>query len=472
MAAGLVRKGVHVMSQAFSGGRTRLTLAAVFTATLLTVGSFAACTKKRIAPPPADAYGALEPVSEELVFDVFFDATLSMKGFVSTLTTSSYQVVVPLLERGVIEGWKGGRANFNKFGDDIAPLPGRQYLEASRPAFYADSKYNRKTLIERVIDKAAHDHLTVIVTDLFQTNADINQLSEKLKQKFIANNLSIGIYAIRSQFEGLVYDVGPDAHSFKYTSGKPETERPFYLLAFGKHTDISHYFDVLDRAGLSAIAEKHSLILSRYLNSKYIPFSRTKLKTADRISEISASNLLTGRFDDDRVKAFKLTKSKPAARFSSELPCDSLVKIAMEYGNDLTAEVTAWKGEDKGGKELVRTESPQAQKALSVTAKLLPELPPYNKVHLEATIDTSNFPAPGVYQYRILLRPNRFVLPGWVSLWNMRDEEVKRWYRAPSEFNGAKTYNLENFLGTLQGAVLSTTQPKLGDIYCYIRVDK
>ena len=439
---------------------------------ILAVAALSACTNKRSPPPPDDALGRIDPVSDSVKVDLFFDATLSMKGFVLTQTTSSYQLIVPLLERGVIEGWKGGQISFFKFGDDIAPLPGRQYLEAIKPSFYSDSKYNRKTLIESVIDRSSQDRLTVIVTDLFQTNADINQLSEKLKQKFIANNLAIGIYAIRSQFDGPIYDVGSDAYSFRYTSGKPETERPFYLLAFGKHADISKYFEVLDKAGLSGIVERHSLIFSRHLASRYISFSRAKMKTADRISEISASNLLTARFDDDRVKAFKLAKSRPEAKFSTELPCDSLVKNVMEYGNDLTAEVTAWKGEDKGGKELIQIESPQAQKALSVTAKLLPEQPPYTKLHLGGSIKPSDFPGPGIYQYRILLRPNRFMLPGWVSLWNMRDEEVKRWYRTPADFNGAKTYNLENFLGTLQGAVLSTTQPKLGDIYCYIRVDK
>jgi hypothetical protein len=430
------------------------------------------CGVKRSPPPPQDAYSKVGTVSEGLSVDLFFDATLSMQGFVTTQTTSGYQVTVPLLERGVIEGWKDGQVTFYKFGDDIAPLPGRQYLDAVKTIFYADSKYNRRTLIERVIDRADPEHLTVIVTDLFQTNADINQLSEKLKQKFIAHDLSIGLYAIRSQFAGPIYDVGPDAYSFKYTSTKPENERPFYLLAFGKHADIAHYFEVLDSAGLSAIGEKHTLIFSRYVTSQFPSFARAKLKVADRISEISASNLLARQYDDDRIKAFKLSKSKPAAKFTAELTCDSLVKNVMEYENDLTAEISAWKSEDKGGKELSQVESPQAVKAFQVTAKLLPDQPPFSQLQIAANISITDFPATGTYLYRILIRPRHFLLPSWVSIWNMRDEEVKRWHQHPPDFNGAKTYNLENFLGTLQGAVLSTTPPKLGDFYCYIRVDK
>lgn len=431
-----------------------------------------ACSKKRSPPPAEDMNDRIGSASDSLNIDLFLDATLSMKGFVLTETGSSYQSTIPLLERGAIEGWKQSQVNFFKFGDDIAPLPARQYLEAVKGSFYADSKYNRKTLIERVIDRAAQDHLTVIVTDLFQTNADINQLSEKLKGKFIANNLSIGVYGIRSQFAGLIHDVGPDAYSFSYESTKPETERPFYLLVFGRHADIAHYFEVLDGAGLNAIAERHALIFSRYLTSKHTSFSRAKLKIANRISEISTSNLLTAHFDDERVKAFKLSKSRPTARFSSELASDSLLKNVMEYGNNLTAEISAWKGEDHGGKELVQVENPQAKKALHVVAKLLPEQPPYNKLQLDVDISVADLPAIGVYQYRVLLRPKQFALPSWVSAWNMRDEEVKRWHLHPPDFNGAKTYNLENFLGTLHGAVLSATQPKVGDVYFYIRVDK
>jgi hypothetical protein len=228
---------------------------------------------------------------------------------------------------------------------------------------------------------------------------------------------------------------------------------------------------MLERAGLSAIGERHALILSRYLSSQYISFARAKLKSADRISEISTTNLLTGRFDDERVKAFKLSKSKPTAKFITEVSCESLLKDVVEYENELATDVTAWVGEDKGGKELVQTESPQARHAINVAARLLPDKAPYNKLQIEATINTADIPIAGLYQYRIRLRPNQFSLPEWVSMWNMRDDEVKRWHLSPSDFNGAKTYNLENFLATLKGAMLSTTQPRIGDVYCYIRVD-
>jgi hypothetical protein len=440
---------------------------------VITLSGCSACTRKRSPPPQEEEQDKFAPISEALTVDLFFDATLSMKGFVSTQTSSAYQQTVPLLERVVIEGWNNGQARFYKFGDAIAPLPGRDYLEAAKPAFYGDKNYNKKTLIERVIDEAKPDHLTVIITDLFQTNADVNQLSNKLKQKFIANNLAIGVYAVRSQFNGSIYDVGPDSYSFTYRSGdKPASHRPFYLLAFGSHADVAHYFDVLSNSGLNALPEKHMLIFSRYLASHLPSFTPVKLKTADKISEISSSNLLPSDYKGDRVKAFKVSKGAMAAKFSLELPYDAGLTNVLAHGSELVPEITAWKGEDTGGRDLTLVENQQAQKALAVTAKLLPEDAPFNKLELQAELNLGGLPVAGIYRYRILLRPRSYVLPEWITKWNMRDTEIKIWHQRPQEFDGSKTYNLENFLGTLQGAVLSTTPPKVGDVYCYIRVDK
>lgn len=458
--------------QALSNSRRCLLVAGLLALCFVTVTGFSSCTSNRRLPYPTEPAQRLSPVSEALKVDLFFDATLSMEGFVKTQSSSYYQQTVPLLERGVIEGWKGGQVAFHKFGDEIAPLPGRQYLDAAKATFYSDAKYNRKTYIERVIDRAELDHLTVIVTDLFQDNADVNQLSEKLKQKFIANGLAIGVLGIRSQYKGAVYDVGADNYTFAYTAEeKPETGRPFYLLAFGSHANIARYFDTLQSSGINAFPEKHVLILSHFLTAQPASFTSAKLKTADRISEISLSNLLTPGYAGDQVKAFKITKGKAEAHFSTEWPYQPLPN-ALEYSSNLQSDVESWKGEDTGAKELVLSENQQAIRALNVVATLIPENPPFNQLQIHADLKVGEIPVAGTYRYRVRLRPGRYGLPSWVSEWNMRDPEIKAWHLHPSDFNGAKTYNLENFLGTLQGAVLGTNPPQVGDIYLYIRIDK
>ena len=461
-----------ILKSNFPRVRETHALAAVVLFCLLSGMGFSSCASKRRLPPPGESEHRFLPVSEALRVDLFFDATLSMQGFVRTQESSYYQQAIPLLERGVIEGWKGGEASFYQFGDDIAALPGRKYLDAAKPAFYSNSKYNKKTFIERVIDRAQLDHLTIIITDLFQDNADVNQLSEKLKQKFIVNHLAVGVMAVRSQYEGVVYDVGADNYSFGYASKqKPDTGRPFYLLAFGSHANIAHYFATLGNSGLNAFPEKHVLILSSFLTAKPSPFTSTKLKTADKISEISSSNVLARNYSGDQVKAFKITKGQSKAKFSTDWPYQPLAD-GLDHSSELTPIIQGWKGEDTGAKELVPSENAQSVKALTISAKLLPENAPYDRLQIAGDINVNDFPSAGTYFYRILLRPARYSLPHWVAEWNMGEVEIKKWHLHPSDFDGAKTYNLENFLGTLQGAVLSTTPPDVSDIYCYIRVDR
>lgn len=423
-------------------------------------------------PAPADATSMFSPVAEALKVDLYFDATLSMQGFTRSQSGSTYQQAIPLLERAVIEGWRGGEAAFFKFGNETAPLPARTFLEATKPQFYSDTQYNTRTFIERVIDKADPNHLTVIITDLFQDNADVNQLSAKLKNKFIAAGLAVGVLGIRSNYEGKVYDVGPDNYSFAYTSsGKPQTGRPFYLLTFGSHANIAHYFETLERTGMSNFPERHALIFSRFVTAQTTPFASAKLKSATGISEISSSNLVAPNKRQAEIKAFRIIKGKTEATFTTDWPYEALPNV-MEHPPELEPELTCWKGEDRGNKELIPVENPAAKSALQVSAKLLPEAESFNKLEFKARLNVSQIPAAGTYSYRIVLRPVNPRLPAWVRDWNMRDGDIRAWHLNPTEFNGAKTYNLENFLGTLSGAVSSTRRPEAAELYVYIKVDR
>ena len=90
--------------------------------------------------------------------------------------------------------------------------------------------------------------LVVIVTDLFQDDSDITQLIGHLKEKYIRKGHDVGLFGLRSQFDGTVYDIGIGEGSsmpYRSTPGNPETFRPFYLLVLGKYADIAHYFDRL-----------------------------------------------------------------------------------------------------------------------------------------------------------------------------------------------------------------------------------
>ena len=132
------------------------------------------------------------------------------------------------------------------------------------------------TPTETVNERKKEGQLVVIVTDLFQDDSDITLLVNHLKEKYIKKGREVGLFGLRSQFDGTVYDIGiGEGSSLRYrsTPGNPETFRPLYLLVLGRHADISHYFDRLIANGFT---EAETIIFSRYLVSPLLSFEGAK----------------------------------------------------------------------------------------------------------------------------------------------------------------------------------------------------
>ncbi len=442
-----------------------------FVLAIVTVAFITGCSKQTCAPPPRDdaQYTLPPPSNAAPMVDVFLDSTLSMKGFVSTGTNNNFQQTIPILESAVISRWAGGETHFFKFGSQIEALTNRSYLEAVKPQFYSDSDYNTLTLIENVIDSAKPDHLTTIVTDLFQNNSDINQLSDKIKKKYIAQGLGVGIFAIKSEFDGNVYDVGPDKYSFSYASGSDAKKfRPFYLLVLGPHAEISKYFEALTYAGLNKFPGElqQRVIFSPFIASPLANFEGA-IPNTNKIARQDPGTLVRPGAKDARIAEFKIIGLPDSASFSTELAYHPLSDI-VTTSNDLAPEITGWVCSDKANANpQSMSESAEAKSALQIkTAKFSSD---NQRIQLEAQIHPKTLPGDGIYEFRIVLRPRDYTLPGWITDWNMKTDLIDYWHRTPSEFDGSKTYNLENFLKTLWGAVLDAHHPKSAILYVYIK---
>jgi len=428
---------------------------------------FGGCRKQVCDPPPKDdvAYAMPSPSANAPTVDVYFDSTLSMKGFVASGTTSNFQQAIPILESAVISRWAGGGTQFFKFGTKIEALPGRSYLDAVKPQFYEDRDYNTLTLIENVVDSAKPDHLTVIVTDLFQNNSDVNQLSEKIKKKYVAQALAVGVLGLRSEFEGPVYDVGPDKYSFEHHSGSDQKKfRPFYLLVLGSHADIAKYFDALAYGGFNKFPSElqQRVIFSPFVASPLANFESAPILKATKIARQDSGTLVRNASKDPRIEEFKIVGSTDVASFTTELRYYPLPYV-VSTSDSLDPEVTSWKCGDKSGMQ----ETAEGKNALTIIAKTALNENPI--IHLDAKIDPKLLPSDGIYAFRVVLRPHEYSLPAWIADWNMKAELIDYWHNTPSEFDGSKTYNLENFLRTLWGAVLDAHRPKSAVLYIYVK---
>lgn len=412
----------------------------------------------------AETKEALSPPTENLQVDIYLDATLSMKGFTETDSFSYYQQTIPLLESSVINTLKGEKF-FYKFGNKSEILDGRNYLQSQRPTFYADANFNTKTLIETVLENANPQNLTIVVTDLFQDNADVNQLSDKIKSKFINANLSIGILGIKSQFSGTVYDVGVNPNdskpfSFPYKTESEETYRPFYILAFGSHSNIARYFDALEQDGVKNFPIKERVILSKNLSERPASFAGADVADKKNINELSGTIVKNDQnlnnFGEFRVK----DASKPAV-IEVNLPFQKLPGI-INFSEQLEPEINSMVCSG-GASSFVQ--QPAIRDALSIDAKTTkPE-----GINLIINIAPEKIEKDEVNAFHLILRPKQSSLPDWVNEWNMTDAEISDWSRNKNQFNGTKTYNLKHFLQTLWTTTENVHKPKVADFYLYIK---
>lgn len=421
------------------------------------------CDSARVnACPPTDPMDRMADASDRLSVDIYLDSTLSMQGFLVRGESSYYQEFLPMLERAAINTWGNGLISFYSFGSKIEPIQGRGHLAAVKKEFYANPHYFEKTYIEKVIDRANAENLTVIVTDLFQNDADVTLLNQKLRDKYISRSLAIGVLGIKSEFAGTVYDVGRGNHSFSYISGEaePDQRRPFYTLILGQHANINRYYDALKSAGLDSFPVWNFVILSRYLVNPVSSFDNGRLVSANRIVEVGGLLSPDARRRDKSAKQFVLRGSSGKASFIAVLKHLGLEHTVSFNAADLDVRTSVWKSQPDG---LVESEA--ASRAIKINSATLFE----NEVRIEVEIAAASLPGNGIYCLKTVVHPKQFTMPSWVTEWDMPSRLIERWARNPAEFNGATTFNLKPFLDDLLQTTIQLNRPKLAEFNCYIK---
>ena len=177
--------------------------------------------------------------------DIYFDSTVSMRGF-TKLRDGNVYLKLPDLLGDMCSST--GTVNFFAFGADIRPLEGRTYRQFATPDVYNELI----TAVANVVDAADTDHLSIIVTDLFESDSDWSNVTQKLRDKFFAKNLTVAVIGIRNSFYGEIFDVGLNAAKFEYNSwDDPNRYRPFYLLVLGRDGAVKNFLrDFKERQSL------------------------------------------------------------------------------------------------------------------------------------------------------------------------------------------------------------------------------
>jgi hypothetical protein len=176
--------------------------------------------------------------TDNLAMDIYLDGTYSMAGYVNYPSTTVYTNAIKEIERTVSSAWRNEDIQYIRFGDGFKKLSREQFLGFDKISFY-DQK---DTSLQKVVDSMDGNKINVIVTDLFQTDQDIESLMASLKKKSFADfDKALAIIGLKSQFKGKIYDIGKNKLSFDYETNDKDSYRPFYLLIVGNEDDVRSF---------------------------------------------------------------------------------------------------------------------------------------------------------------------------------------------------------------------------------------
>ena len=435
--------------------------------------------------PPDDSQA--EP-SSKVVASIYVDATESMQGFVQQGSTTRYARLLDGIVGGLDQGWKQDEIVVYPFGEKVGGKITREnFGQVKTVDFYRTKKDFNFTHIEEAIkhSQAAQDNLTIIVTDLYQKQGEIDKVLPVLKQKYLNSKnprFSVGIFAHRSEFDGMIYDVGFErqgqgqGQSFFYTTNKKPSDkdkyRPFYLIVLGTQSNVEAFFDSLKKTEKAKQA--------RLDNAEWIIFSPEIVRSIAVLNQSNSSIITPESKNDESTR-------RPLERVSGINSSAGTIRVAQEYKESvellkitkLTSKKSSIKNEvnytplpytlisdfapqtevnvfNDQQKKFVPSDDTRLKKALKLES-ITPD--DKNQQLTFSTVIDSSAINPGIYQFTVSLKAKLGEAPWWKS-WNGTEEIV-------SKKEGFKTYNLLHFLTSIQRGMSQSSDPTIGK-FCYV----
>ncbi|MEO8763988.1 MAG: hypothetical protein ABI416_06865 [Ginsengibacter sp.] len=387
-----------------------------------------------------DVVGTPYKKTDQISIDIYVDATTSMEGF-AVNNSSKYSQFLDQLEASGMSAWKNADIKFFKFGQIIKPIDRNQFLTAKNNLqFYREPGIFKNTYIDSVVKNTDLKRLSVLITDLFQNEGDVNTMVEKIKDKCFANNIAVGILGIKTDFNGTVYDVPGHAPYALNT-----TERPFYAIVFGNNDNLESLFDVLKLK--SFVNDDQILIFSRYIMESF-KVSVNKTKDSKFVNKKAASEDVYNLFD------FSMKKEGKEARFDVEINLKRRRRSPDFLEKNL--EVVAFKKSSKGAK-------PTKQDSVATNDITIENIKRTGD-KLTATLVLNNDDEPGNYTYIVYLKANELSglqTPKWVKDFSTEAP-------VPNTPTENKTLNLEKLSSTLLVANASISPVYVSKLYINI----
>ena len=467
----------------------RLSLAVIFAV----IGTFVLTSCTTLHAPPPESMGsvcqssAAEASQAEREIRIYHDVTASMRGFLLAGKEPPYYSFVDAVESAA-RTLRNDHVSFFQFGTKIEPLnrSDRKELKTyqTRPG-YEDNDYGI------VFDEAASKPgLTLIVTDLFQSDNDVPGVATKIQADFFSPSKTlaktqpritpegnaIAVLGVKLPFAGPIYDMGRSRGSIPNFKGS----RPIYVLAVGEKGEVSQYMRQLRStlANSQLDADTNVLLLSPFLVSCLpvidVPMVKSgdwKKLTASSAGGVSVSNMdvvdeLVSEQRHPLVKQFLVSEGPDPAHLSVAVPVVPLAFLPPFEGSLTVSYAT----------EKVSKESPAAFQPAPEAADAFHFDPPVignaegasktfgsnpRLLRIEGNLSPQKLMAGPIYRFSVSVELDRdkVVEPSWVSEWNF----------SPPKQDGSKTENLSTFFFTLRGQMISRVTPVMLRAYFYVK---
>lgn len=376
------------------------------------------------------------PPAESMFADVYVDGTLSMTGFVAD-SDSTYVRLLDELEGSLANKWKkSADLRYFKFGKSVRQVTRQDFRGARNNAFYVEKGIYETTDIDLVAARATPQRLAVAVTDLFQRDQDVNPIVSSIRKNVFEKNLSAGILAISSEFDGKVYDARTAAYRYTSRKGSPTTYRPFYLLMFGDAAAIEQL--------VAALGERSFIDRSRFLLISPHVIRRYQVAATKR----PGSKSLKARAGDGNAGEFNFDIRKDGQGGV----IDTVIRLQQ---NPDAADFKA-----DGVEIVVRQTHPKVNETHDLSLQSIRRTGDVLNAALLLEIGAPE----GKYSYDVLFRTRgagAFTVPKWVQ--DLSSEN-------PSPLRDAnRTLNLERFVTELIDADASIHKPGLAFVRLNVR---
>lgn len=413
---------------------------------LLAVATLASfCTADSVpkawTPDISSVVGTQSAPADSMRMDVYLDGTVSMGGY--AVPGGNYGRFLEELESTSQTAWKHTDIHYYKFGGTVREIPRREFLDARSQGFYHEAGLSAITSIQKAINCRRGPNVSVVITDLFQTEGDVNTVVDQVKRQCFQQGVTVGVLGIPSQFDGTVYDAKVPA--FRYTSGADTSSlRPFFALMFGEQAAIERLVSSLsslnfvDRRKFTAIGP---MIVTSYTVGMSKPRS-------DRVINLRTP---VGPYQF----AFDVRKGE-----SGGTVIDSIRLRPQEGAMPIRAdqvELVAFKKAALNGKGAKWSDSTVANDFTLAKFDL-------STGTAAATLNTNISGVPDRYSYMLLLRTgaiNGFEAPAWIRALSSDNPTPQA--------DANKTLNLDRFVLALRGAASSVYQPAIAKWYVDVR---